>query len=555
MSHNRSRRISETTIRPSLSGIDLLRDPTLNKGTAFTEEERRCLGLTGLLPAHVGTVEEQCTRVMEAFRKKTDDLEKFIHMRALQDRNETLFYRVVVDHIEEVMPIIYTPTVGKACQLYGDIFRQTRGMFISKYDRGRIEEVLRNWPEEDVRVIVVTDGERILGLGDQGANGMGIPIGKLALYTACAGVHPRQTLPVMLDVGTNREEFLKEALYLGIRERRITGEEYDSLIDEFICAVQEVFPHAVVQFEDFANHNAFRLLEKYRDKVCTFNDDIQGTAGVTLAAIYSAMKITKGKLRDQTILFHGAGEAAIGIGNLIVSAMVDEGLTKDQAITRCWFVDSKSLVESSRTDLQPHKRAFAHKHPPVADLLGAVKSLKPTALIGVSGNPKQFTKEIVTEMARINERPMIFALSNPTSKAECSAEEAYNWSKGKAIFASGSPFPSCTYEGKTFVPGQANNAYVFPGVGLGVTVCGARRVTDEMFFESAKVLARLTSDSDLAKGCLFPALPKIREVSAQIAAVTAKVAYQNGLATEPRPNDLLAHMKAQQYQPVYKRYI
>jgi malate dehydrogenase (oxaloacetate-decarboxylating)(NADP+) len=427
-------------------------------------------------------------------------------------------------------------------------------MFVSKRQRGRVREILERWPAQDIRVIVVTDGERILGLGDQGANGMGIPVGKLALYTACAGVPPEHTLPVTLDVGTNREEFLNDPDYLGARERRITGAEYDEFVDEFIQAVSERFPKALVQFEDFANHNAFRLLERYRDRICTFNDDIQGTAGVALAGIYSALKITGQKLVDQTILFHGSGEAAIGIGDLFVSAMMAEGMSKADAMARCWFMDSKALVESSRTDLSSHKKAYAHPHAPVNDLLSAVRALRPTALIGVSGTPKQFTREIVEEMARINERPMVFALSNPTSKAECSAEEAYTWSEGRAIFASGSPFPACIYAGTTFVPGQANNAYVFPGVGLGVTVCGATRVTDEMFFESARTLADMTTEADRAHGCLFPPLTRIREVSARIAAATAEVAYRRGLATEPRPDDLLAHMTAAQYQPVYRRY-
>ncbi len=545
----------ETLFRPASRGIDLLRDPLLNKGTSFTEDEREAYGLHGLLPPHVTTIDQQVARVMETYRKSGDILNRFIQLRDLQDRNETLFYRVVLDHIEEIMPIIYTPVVGKACQEYGNIYRRPRGMFVSKKRRGRILEILQRWPQKDVRVIVVTDGERILGLGDQGANGMGIPVGKLALYTGCAGIRPEHTLPVTLDVGTNREEFLSDPLYLGIRELRITGTEYDEFVDEFIQAVTEVFPRALLQFEDFANHNAFRLLERYRDQICTFNDDIQGTAGVALAGIYSSLKITGQKLVDQTILFHGSGEAAIGIGNLFVSAMMAEGMSKADAAARCWFMDSKALVESSRTDLADHKKPFAHIHAPLTDLLSAVQAIKPTALIGVSGMPKQFTREIIEEMARINQRPVVFALSNPTSKAECSAEEAYSWSEGRAIFASGSPFPACTYEGRTFVPGQANNAYVFPGVGLGVTVCGATRVPDEMFFESARTLADMATQADLAQGCLFPPLTRIREVSAHIAAATAEVAYRLGLATEPRPDDLVAHMTAAQYQPVYRRYV
>lgn len=547
--------VSEDVIRPHLSGADLLHDPQLNKGTAFTEEERRNLGLLGLLAPKVSTIEEQEQRILENSRKKPNDLEKYIHMISLQERNETLFYRVVLDNIEEMMPIIYTPVVGKACQMYGHIFRQSRGIFISRNHRGMMREILRNWSQADVRVIVVTDGERILGLGDLGANGMGIPVGKLSLYTCLAGVPPEQTLPITLDVGTNNEDLLKDPLYIGTAERRLTGQAYDDLVEEFVMAVQEVFPRALLQFEDFANRNAFRFLEQYRNRICMFNDDIQGTAAVTLAGIYSAMKLTRGQLTDQTILFHGAGEAAIGIGDLIVNAMVGEGINKDAAIQKNWFIDSKALVESSRTDLQDHKKPYAHKHAPIKDLLSAVKAIRPTILVGVSGSPKQFTKEIVEEMARSNERPVIFALSNPTSRAECSAEEAYSWSKGRAIFASGSPYPAYTYEGQTFVPGQANNSYIFPGVGLGVLICGAKRVTDEMFAESAKTLARLTTDQDLATGCLFPPLKKIREVSAHIAAVVAEVAYKRELAAAPRPKDLLAHARAHQYQPAYKRYI
>ena len=533
--------------------MDFLHDPYLNKGTAFTEGERKRLGLLGLLPPQVCTIEQQCARVLENFRRVPDGLGKYIMLNALLDRNETLFYRVVMDHIEETMPIIYTPVVGQACQVYGHIFRRPRGVYISRDFRGRIRKILRNWPERDVRVIVVTDGERILGLGDLGANGMGIPVGKLALYTACAGTPPRQTLPVLLDVGTNNEALIKDPLYIGIRKKRMTGPAYDAFVDEFIQAAREVFPKALIQFEDFANHNAFRLLAKYRDRICTFNDDIQGTASVTLAGLYSALRLTGGQLKDQSLLFFGAGEAAIGIADLCVSAAVAEGAEPEAARRRCWFVDSKGLVESSRTDLVEHKKPYAHRHVPIKNLAAAVKALKPTALIGVSGQPRQFTREIVSEMARINRRPVVFALSNPTSKAECTAQEAYDWSGGRAIFASGSPFPPCTYKGKTLVPGQSNNAYVFPGIGLGVTACGAKRVTDEMFFASAKALADMTSSSDLAKGRLFPSLATIREISARIAAAVAEVAYKRGLTDQSRPRHLLEYMRREQYQPVYER--
>ncbi len=541
--------------RPFPTGVDLIHDPTLNKGTAFTKEEQRALKLRGLVPPRVCSQDEQVLRVMENYRRKPNDLEKYIYMISLQDRNETLFYRVVVDHIKEMMPIIYTPVVGQACQHYGHIFRRPHGMFITLDHKGEIADVLRDWPQPDVRVIVVTDGERILGLGDLGANGMGIPIGKLSLYTACAGVHPRHTLPITLDVGTDNEELLQDPLYLGTPRPRLRGEAYDAFIDEFVDAVGMVFPKALLQFEDFGNRNAFRLLQRYRDRICMFNDDIQGTASVTLAGLYTAMRIIHGKLGDQKLLFHGAGEAAVGIADLVVSAMMAEGVSKDEAMSRCWFGDSKGLVESSRTDLQAHKRPYAHAHKPLAHLLAIVKELKPTALIGVSGQPKQFTREIVEEMARLNERPIIFALSNPTANSECTAQQAITWSQGRAIFASGSPFDPATYRGRRYVTGQGNNSYIFPGVGLGVVVCGARHVNDEMFFEAAKTLAHLVSDEDLGVGCIYPPLAKIREVSAHIAVAVAEVAYARGLATEPRPTDLLAYVKSKQYQPTYQSYV
>ena len=544
----------KTPVHPGKTGTDLLHEPTLNKGTAFTYEERKKLGLLGLLPPRVSTMDQQVLRLINNVRRQANELQKYVEMIALLDRNETLFYRAVQDYIDELMPIIYTPTVGAACQMYAHIFRRSRGLFITKHEKGSIKQVLQNWPHQDVRVIVVTDGERILGLGDLGASGMGIPVGKLSLYTACAGIHPNQTLPITLDVGTNNEKLLNDPLYLGTAEKRITGKEYDAFVKEFVDAVQEVFPKALLQFEDFANHNAFRLLETYRDKICTFNDDIQGTASVTLAGLFSTTRITKMALKDMKILFHGAGEAAIGIADLIVTAMAAEGVKKEDAMKKCWFVDSKALVESTRKDLQDHKKPYAHQHAPVATLAEAVKVLKPTAIIGVSGMAKQFTKEIVEDMSKFNKQPVIFALSNPTSKSECSAEEAYTWSDGRALFASGSPFPACTYKGKTYVSGQSNNAYIFPGVGLGVVACGAKRVTEEMFSEAARVLGSLVTQGDLDTGCLFPPLTKIREVSAHIAVAVMEVAYKRGLATTPRPKDMLAHAKAAQYQPVYKTY-
>jgi malate dehydrogenase (oxaloacetate-decarboxylating)(NADP+) len=537
------------------TGVELLHDPVLNKGTAFTEEERDALGLRGLLPPHVHSQDEQVMRVMENFRRKPTDLERYIFMIALQDRNETLFYRVVMDHLEEMMPIIYTPTVGQACQEYGHIFRRPRGIFISAKDRGRVANPLRNWPNERVRIIVVTDGERILGLGDLGANGMGIPVGKLALYTACAGIHPSHCLPVTLDVGTNNEALLNDTLYIGIKQQRPRGDAYDDLVEEFFTAALDIFPHVLIQFEDFANVNAFRLLRKYRDRACTFNDDIQGTGSVALAGLYSALRITGGQPKDQKILFLGAGEAGIGIADLIVSATAAEGLSEKEARNRCWFVDSKGLVVKSRNDLAEHKLPYAHDHEFLPGFLSAVESLRPTAIIGVSGQPSTFTRPVLEAMARFNERPIVFALSNPTSKAECTAEAAYAWTQGRAIFASGSPFEPVTIHGKTYVPGQGNNAYIFPGVGLGVIVCGARLVTDEMFFAAAKALAHEVSEADLEQGRIYPPLAKIRDVSALIATAVAEMAYNRGLATKPKPEDLLTHIKSQMYEPKYQSYV
>ena len=538
------------------TGIYLLHDPMLNQGTAFSEEERDRLGLRGLLPPRVISQEMQAQRVMENFHKKPNDLEKYTYMIDLEDRNENLFYRVVIDNIETMMPIIYTPTVGQACQEFGHIFRRPRGLYIAVEDSGRISEILTNWPYEDVRVIVVTDGERILGLGDQGTSGMGIPVGKLSLYTACAGIHPSTTLPITLDVGTNNKKLLNDPLYLGHQHPRVTGEAYDDFVDEFIVAVSERFPRAVIQFEDFANHNAFRLLQKYRNSICTFNDDIQGTASVTVAGILASLRLTGGKLKDHKFLFLGAGEAGIGIADLLVSELREQGVSVRKAKQACWFWDSKGLVESSRTDLADHKLPYAHEHAPLASFLEAVKELQPTAIIGVSGQPQTFTKEIVEEMARLNEQPLVFALSNPTSKAECTAEQAYSWSEGRAIYASGSPFDPVTMpDGRTLVPGQGNNSYIFPGVGLGVSTVGARRVTDSMFLAAAKALAMQVTEEDLALGRVYPPLTKIRDVSAFIAAAVAQIAYDEGLATEPRPYNLLAFVKEKMYQPDYLSFV
>jgi malate dehydrogenase (oxaloacetate-decarboxylating)(NADP+) len=530
-------------------GAALLRDPTLNKGTAFSDEEREVLGLRGLLPPHVGTQEVQVARVLENLRRLTTPLEKYILLEALQDRNEALFFRVITENPDEMMPIIYTPTVGLACQQFGHIYRRPRGLYVCAADRGRIAQVMRNWPYRQAAMIVVTDGERILGLGDLGANGMGIPIGKLSLYTACAGLHPRLCLPVMLDVGTNNRALIDDPLYIGIRQARLSGAALDEIVEEFVEAAGHVFPGVVIQFEDFANHNAFRLLARYRDRVCCFNDDIQGTASVTVAGVYSALRVTGRRMSEQTFLCLGAGEAATGISDLLSAAMVDDGLDPAAARRRCWMVDSRGLVTAGRDELAAHKRAYAHEHPPVGDFLGAVRALRPTAIIGVGATPGLFTREVIEEMSRLNERPIVFALSNPTSKSECTAAQAYEWSGGRALFASGSPFDPVD------VPRQGNNSYIFPGVGLGVVSVRSTRVTDEMFMVAARTLSARVSEQDLAQGSLYPPLNGVREVSAHIAAAVAEVAYRDGLAAVARPDDLVAFMRSQMYDPRYVSYV
>ena len=534
----------------SKRGISLLRDPLVNKGTGFSQKERDALGLRGLLPATQLTIQAQAERVLTNLRRLPNDLDKYVALNALHDRNETLFFRVVCDNIDEIQPLIYTPTVGLACQRFGNIFQRPRGLFISANDRGRIARLLKNWPYP-AKLIVVTDGERILGLGDLGANGMGIPVGKLSLYSACAGVNPEVCLPVMLDVGTNNEQLLKDPYYVGLRRKRLTGKAYYDFIDEFITAARKAFPSVLIQFEDFANHSAFQLLDKYRTHYCVFNDDIQGTAAVALAGLFSALRIKGGKLSEERLLFLGAGEAATGIADLVVTAMMAEGLSEAEARKRIWLVDSRGLVVKDREGLNKHKLPYAHEHAPVGDFLSAIKTLKPTAIIGVAAVGGTFTLEVLRTMAEINEQPIVFALSNPTSKAECSAEEAYRHTDGRALFACGSPYDPVTLNGKTFVPRQGNNSYIFPGVGLGAIACSATLVTDEMFMAAARTLAGLVTDDDLKQGSLYPALPRIREVSLQIAAAVARVAYRRSLAAQQKPKNLLAHIKGKVYEARY----
>jgi malate dehydrogenase (oxaloacetate-decarboxylating)(NADP+) len=540
----------KTSSKPP-DGTAWLHDPTRNKGTAFSEAERDALGLRGLLPPRVSTLERQAARAMENLRRKPDNLEKYIFLMGLLDRNETLFYRVVLDHLPELMPIIYTPTVGQACQEYGHIFRRPRGLFLSANDRGRIGRILANWPFDDVRVAVVTDGERILGLGDLGADGMGIPVGKLALYTACAGIHPSMCLPVTLDVGTENETLLQDPLYIGLPQRRLRGPAYDELIGEFMSAIQARFPRALVQLEDFGNANAFRLLRAYRNRLCLFDDDIQGTGAVALAGILAALRITGQALTDQRILFLGAGEAALGIGDTIAAALTETGLPPEAAREHCWFVDSKGLVVRNRTDLSEEKRAYAHDHAFLPDLPAAVEALHPTAIIGVAGQRGMFTEPVLRAMARLNARPIVFALSNPTAKQECAAEEAYSWTEGRAIFASGSPSAPQTVNGATLQPGQGNNAYIFPGVGLAIVVYTITRVSDGMFLAAARTLADQVSADDLANGSVYPPLDRIREVSVEIAAAVAAVALREKLAAKPPVGDPRAYIRSQMYEPIY----
>jgi malate dehydrogenase (oxaloacetate-decarboxylating)(NADP+) len=531
-------------------GLALLHDPLRNKGTAFSDVERDALGLRGLLPPHIHTQEEQMARFLQYLRHLNDPLDKFVALNALRDRNEGLFFRVVCDNVDEIMPLIYTPTVGLACQRFGHIFQRPRGMFLSINDRGRIAEILRNWPRK-AGIIVVTDGERILGLGDLGANGMGIPVGKLSLYTALAGVDPAICLPITLDVGTNNEELLNDPYYVGLRRQRATGAAYDEFIDEFIWAARKVFPNVIIQFEDFANHNAFRLLEKYRDRICTFNDDIQSTASVALGGILSAVRVKGTTLVDERFLFLGAGEAATGIADLIVAAMVAGGVDEATARQRCWLVDSKGLVVKSRDGLAAQKQPYAHDHAPISDFLSAVNTLQPTAIIGVAAVGGAFTAEVLTAMAKINERPIVFALSNPTSKAECTAEQAYEATGGRALFACGSPFPPVSFQGRTLVPRQGNNSYIFPGLGLGAIACGATRISTPMFLVAAQTLAAQVTEADLDQGSLFPSLSTIREVSARIAVEVAEVAYASGVAARSRPENLRTMIQEHVYDPCY----
>jgi malate dehydrogenase (oxaloacetate-decarboxylating)(NADP+) len=533
------------------TGYDLLRNPRLNKGTAFTQEERRAFGLEGLLPPAVTTLALQVARRHAEIAAFDHDLQKYLVLSDLQARNETLYYAVLMSDPASYMPLVYTPTVGEACQTFAHIFREPRGMYLSIGARGRLKQLLSNWPEKDVRFIVVTDGERILGLGDLGAGGMGIPIGKLSLYTACAGVPPQYCLPIVLDVGTNNQVLLDDPLYQGLRQHRVRGEEYLAFVDEFVMAVQQLYPKCCIQWEDFANFNAVPILARYRDKICTFNDDIQGTAGVALAGIYGALRITGGKLAQQRFLFLGAGSAATGIAELISLAMEREGVDLAAARQRNALFDINGLLVTSRTDLADFQKPFAQDVPAVSSFVEAVEALKPTGIIGVSTVPKLFNREVIEAMAKINERPIIFPYSNPTSRSECTAEEAYRWSGRRAVFASGSPFPPVEIDGRHFVPGQGNNVYIFPAMGMAVFATEATRVTEDMFIVAAQAVAEQVTQENLSMGLIYPPQSHILNASLHVAERIAACIFEKGLARVSRPDDVGVLVRARAYRPVY----
>lgn len=530
-------------------GVKKLGCPHLNRGLAFTKEERVANGLEGLLPAAVSTGDEQVARVKEMMDRFERPLDKFLVLDSLHATDENLYFKMLVEHTDECMPLVYTPTVGEVCQKFSHIYRYPRGLFVSLEQKGRVAELIANCPQKDVDVIVVTDGQRILGLGDLGANGMGIPVGKLSLYTACAGINPAKTLPVTIDVGTNNPDNLADPLYIGLRRERATGAEFDELVDEFITEARRRWPNVLIQFEDFGNHNAFALLERYRDKILCFNDDIQGTAAVALAGVYSAVRVSGKKFSEQRFLFLGAGEAATGIADLIVDALVDEGMPREEARKHCALFDSKGLVTANRTGLAANKQPYAHDLPDCTTFLEAVKALRPTGIVGVAAQPKAFNEEVLAEMTAINERPIIFALSNPTSRAECDAETAYRATEGRALFASGSPFAPVDACGRHFVPRQGNNSYVFPGLGLGAVFANARMMPTGMFLTAARELAALVSEEDLAQGSLYPSLSEVRHVSMKIGAAVATYAYEHGLAGNERPSDIEAAVTDFMYRP------
>jgi malate dehydrogenase (oxaloacetate-decarboxylating)(NADP+) len=559
--------MSPATSASGKRGIDVLHDPRINKSTGFTEAERQALGLVGLVPDVTESIDTQLMRVLLQLKLKATDLDRFIHLMNLLETNQTLFYRTLMSDPARFLEIVYDPTIGEACLKFDHIFRRPHGMYLSITRKGHVREVLRNWPVKDVRFICVTNAGRILGLGDLGANGMGIPIGKLQLYTAAAGVPPEGLLPMYLDAGTNNEAYLRDPLYVGLRQKRPSTQELYAFVDEFVDAVQEVFPNCCIHFEDWTGVDAIALLARYRNKVSCYNDDIQGTAGVVLAGLINALKLTGGQLKGQRILFLGAGSAAIGLADLIVSALGQQGIAPDVARQQIRMFDTQGLVVAGRPGLAAHKLPYAHKLPPSKpfnhldlasehpQIVAAVEDFKPTALIGVSTVGKLFSREVVEAMSRHNARPIIFALSNPIEKHECLPEEAYAWSAGKAVYAGGVQFPPVHLDGQTFLPSQANNLYIFPAVGMAIYATNAKRVTDEMFIEAAHAVADQVTTEQLKLGMLFPPQSNILEVEIKTAARVAKMVFESNLARVARPADYEAFIRSHVYKPEYRSLV
>jgi len=535
-----------------LTGRSIIRNPRTNKGTAFTIEERQKYGLIGLMPNVVETMETQIQRVHIQLDNFELPIQKYMYLNNLLDSNETLFFKTIISEPAKYLPLVYTPTVGEACEKFGHIARQTKALFISIEQKDNIKELLKNWPVDDVRFTVVTDGERILGLGDLGICGIGIPIGKLILYTSCAGVPPEYTLPIVLDAGTNNETFLNDPLYPGLKKKRVSGAAFDDFVEAFVVAINEVFPKICIQWEDFAGKDAIRILDKYRDRVSTFNDDMQGTAGVATAGIITASRFSGKPFSEQRILFLGAGAAAFGIADMLVHKFQKDGLTKEEAHKQVWMFDVNGLLVKSRTDLADYQMPFAHDSEPSDDFAKSILKIKPTAIIGVSTVGGAFNQQVIENMCAVNERPVIFPYSNPTSHSECTAEQAYTWSKGKAIFASGSPFAPVTFEGRTFTPGQGNNVYIFPAVGLAIFATEAKRVTNELFVAAAEAVAEQVTEENYAKGLIYPLINDILKVSYNVAIKVAEKIFESGLAGIKKPKDLGTFIKSKMYEPKYR---
>lgn len=535
-----------------LKGYSLIYNPRRNKGTAFSKAERKKYGLDGILPDEVESMETQILRVQGQVDNLNKPINKYIYLTGLLDTNETLFFKTIISDPAKFMPLVYTPTVGEACQRLGHIARRPRGLFISIKNKNKIESILKNWPVKDVRFAVVTDGQRILGLGDLGICGMGIPIGKLALYTACAGVPPEHTLPIILDAGTDNENFLNDPLYPGLKQKRIKGKQYDDFIEAFVKAITKVYPKICIQWEDFAGVNAIRILEKYRERICTFNDDVQGTAAIAVAGFIAISRLLKKSFKDQKFLFLGAGAAAFGIADMLVKKFQKDGLSRDEALNNIWMFDVNGLLVKSRTDLADHQKLFAHDAEPSNNFAESILKIKPTAIIGVSTVGGAFTQKVIENISSINERPIIFPYSNPTSHSECTAEQAYQWSKGKAIFASGSPFAPVTYNGKTYTPGQGNNVFIFPALGMAIFATEAKRVTDEMLLVASEAVADQIKNEDFEKGLIYPPIKNIREVSKNVAIKVAEEIFRSGLARVKKPKNLEKFIKSKMYEPLYK---